>query len=181
MLECGLAERAGRQDDDPRIGRRRRGDCDQSGPQGPEERRQPVNLGVAVQAREDPGDHHPVLQRVAGSRRRLGPVGQRPAPALGVAGQVDGVGHQLLRAGDADLVARAQEAGVAVDQLGGQEPSPQQVARPVQVGQDQVEQLGPLYRPPLDTGPLAARKQHRYGVQVPSPGPSGRGARRRCR
>jgi hypothetical protein len=66
-----------------------------------------VYLGVAIQAREDPGDHHSVLQGVARARWGLGPVGQRPAPALAITGDIDRAGHQLLRAGDANLVTRA--------------------------------------------------------------------------
>ena len=71
------------------------------------------------------------------------------------------------------LVALAEEAAVAEDQLGGQQTSAQQLAGAVEVGEDQVEQLGPLDHAELDAGPLVAGQQHRDRVE--GPGGNGRG------
>ena len=175
VLEGGLAPRAGAEQHDPGIVGVGRGDVLERGPQRAEEGGEPVDLGVAVQAREHPGDDDPVLQGVARARRRLGAVGQHGAAARGVAGEVDGHSEQLLAAGHADLVALAQEAGVAEDQLGGQQPAAQQLAGAVEIGEDQVEQLGPLDHAELDAGPLVAGEQHRDRVEGPGSGRRGRG------
>ena len=132
-----------------------------------------MDLGVAVQAREHPGHDDAVFEGVARPRRRLGAVGQHGAAARGVADEVDGHVEKLLAAGHADLVALAEEAAVAKDQLGGQDTSAQQLAGAVEIGEDQVEQLGPLDYAELDAGPLVAGQQHRDRVE--GPGGSGRG------
>ncbi len=68
-------------------------------------------------------------------------------PAAVGAAQVEGGVEQLVLAGQADAVALAQEAGVAVDDLRREQPSASQLAGAVEVGEHEVEQLGPLSRP----------------------------------
>ncbi len=58
--------------------------------------------------------------------------------------------------GTRNLVALAEEAAVAKDELGGQQTSAQQLAGAVEIAEDQVEQFGPLDYADLDAGPLVA-------------------------
>ncbi len=167
MLEGGLAQRPGAEQHDAGILGIGRGHRLQGGPQGTEEGGQPVDLGIAVEAREHPGDDDPVLQRVPCARRRLGVVGQHRAATPRVAGEVHGDREQLLVARDADLVAWPQEAVVAQDHGGREQPPAQQLAGTVQIGEDQVQQLGPLHHAELDAGPLVAGQQHGDGVEGP--------------
>ena len=119
VLEGGLAPRTGAEQHDPGIIGARRRQFLQRRPQHAEERGQPVDLRVAVQAREHPRDDDAVLERVARARRCLGVVGEHGAATGAVAGEVDRGGEQLLAAGQADLVALTEEAGVPEHQLGG--------------------------------------------------------------
>ena len=64
---------------------------------------------------------------------------------------------------------------MAENELGGQQTSAQQLARAVEVGEDQVEQLGPLDHAALDAGPLVAGQQHRHRVERPGGNCRGRG------
>ncbi len=173
VFERGLAPRTGAEQHDARVVGVGRRDLLQRGAQGAEERGEAVHLGIAVEAGEDARDHHPVLERVARARRRLGVVGQHRAVTGAVTGEVDRGGEQLLVAGHPDLVARAQEAGVGEDELGRQHAAAEQVAWAVEIGEDQVEQLGALDHPELDGGPLVAGEQHRKRIEPP-----GRGSRR---
>ena len=61
-----------------------------------------------------------------------------------IAGEIGGGQEQLARVPQSHPVDGPHEAGMPVHDLGGQQPGREQLARPVQVGQDQVEQLGPL-------------------------------------
>jgi hypothetical protein len=133
-----------------------------------------VDLGVAVKAREDAGNNDTVLEGIASTRGRLGEVRQDAELARGIPHEVHGDIEELLTAGQANLVALAQEADVAENKLRRQHASAQQVAGTVQVGKDQVEQLGTLDHGELDTGPFLAGEQH--GHRVERPGGGGRGA-----
>ncbi len=121
--------------------------------------------------RKHPRDDDAVLQCVARSRRRLRAVGQHRTTARGVAGKVHGHSEQLLAARQVDVVALAEEAGVAEDQLGRQHPLPQQLAGAVEVGEDQVEQLGALDNAELDAGPFVARAAPGRGRRPRGPQP----------
>ena len=173
VLEGGLAGRAGGEHHDPRVVGRRRGDDLQRRSQHAEERRQPVHLGVPVHAGEHPGHHDSVLERIPRTRGRLSLVGQDGEAARGIPHEVDGGGEQLLAAGEADAVALADEAGVGEHHLRRQQPPAQQVATAVQVGEDEVQELGPLHHRPLDGGPLLAAQQHRQRVEGPGRGSRG--------
>ena len=89
------------------------------------------------------------------------------ATAARAAREVDSRSDQLLAAGHADLIALAQEAGVAEDELGWDQTAPQQLAWAVEIGQHEVEQLGALDDAELDSGPLFAREQHRNRIEAP--------------
>jgi hypothetical protein len=54
-------------------------------------------------------------------------------------------------------------------QLGRQETLAQQALRAVEVGQDQVEQLGALRETGFERLPLARREEQRQGIELPGP------------
>ena len=118
VLEGGLAPRPRREHHDARrLGGRGR-DVLQRGAQRAEERCEPVHVGVAVQVGQDAGDDDAVLERVPGPRRRLGAIGQHHPGAVVVAAEVDRGVEELVVAGQPDLVALAEEAGVPEHDLG---------------------------------------------------------------
>ena len=69
---------------------------------------------------------------------------------------------------EADLVNFAEEAGVAVDDFGWQEPALEQESRPVQVGQDEIEQFSPLDEPRLQRRPLRRLEDQRGSGRGPT-------------
>ena len=162
---------AGRQDDHPRVGEVAGGALQQRRAQGAEERLHPVQPGLAVELGQHPRQHPPVLHRVAQARRRLGPVGQHPPLAAVVAAQVGGGEHQRARVVGGLAGHDAQEPGVAVHDRRRQHALGQQPLRPVEVGEDGVEQLGALGQPDLQRRPLRGVDDERDGVQAPGAGP----------
>ncbi len=174
VLEGGLVVRAGAEDDDARIvDVGRRGGL-QRGAQRAEERREAVHARVAVERREHPLAHEPVLHRVARPRRGLRAVGEHDEPAVLAAPEVRRVVEELVLAGQADAVAGVQEARVPEHDLGRDEAAAQQLARAVEVREDEVEQLRALDDAGLDLGPLAGPEDDRHGVQAPPPAPAAR-------
>ena len=92
LLEIGRAPRARRQDADARfaaLAARL-----QAGAQFGEERRQALDVHVAVDGREGLRDDEPVLERVAGAGRRLRAVAEHPPAAVRPAADVGGVEPQ---------------------------------------------------------------------------------------
>ena len=167
MLERGLAQRARGEHDDAGIGGVGGSRVLQAAAEDAEERRQPLHLGVAVEAREHPGGHHPVLEGVARSRGCLRAVGEHHDGAVRRPGQVDGGHEELPRTGHAHLVARSQERRVTEHEGRRDQAALEQLAGAVEVGEDEIEELGPLVDPPLDGGPLLGRDDHRDGVDLP--------------
>ena len=95
MLEVRFVVRPGRQQHDPGLVVRLRRQRHQRVALSAEERRQPLNLAVAERFGQAAQQHDPVLERVAGARRRLRPVGEHPPLAVRRARQVDGVQVQV--------------------------------------------------------------------------------------
>ena len=60
---------------------------------------------------------------------------------------------------------------MAVDELDGQQTSTHEITRPVDIGEDQIEQLGPIDDTGFDGRPLRAREHDRDGVERPSASP----------
>ena len=168
VLEGGLVERTGRQHDDPRVLRSLRRDLLQRGAQHAEERRQTVDLRMAIEARQDTRDHGPVLERVAGAGGGLRAVADHRPAALLIASEIDGVAEQLLGTRQPDLIACAQKAVVAEHELGWQQAAAQQLPRTVEVLQDHAEQLRPLDHARLDRLPFAAGDDGRHRIEQPA-------------
>ena len=167
MLEVGLVVGAGGQEHDPGVVAVVGGDGAEGLAESPEEPGQAADLAVPEGLREHPGEDDPVLQRVARPRRGLGPVGQdveRPARTPADVGRVE---VEVTVAQDLEVVAGAEEIRMPEDQFGGQDPGGQEPSRAKQVGQDSVEQGGPLDQPRLDRGGVGRGDQERDRVQLP--------------
>jgi hypothetical protein len=106
-------------------GRQRR----QARAQGLEEARQAVHAGLAVQAREDPRKHDPVLQGIARTGGGLGAVTQHPHLSVRSPGQIRGIqGQRMVRQREA--VAGMEETALAEHQFRRQDALPEQVPGP---------------------------------------------------
>ncbi len=159
VLEVRFIERPGRQEHDARLGVPPRRDGREARAQVLEEEREPVHVRVAVEAREHAAHHDPVLERVAGPRRRLRAIREHPHAAVGSARDVRGIQDERVGTGGAQRMTGAKEPPVSVHELERQEALLDQVLRPVDVAQDQVQELGTLHEPPLDLAPLVALAQ----------------------
>ena len=137
----------------------------------PEEQGQPLHLAIAEDLGQHPREHDPVLQRVAGARGGLGPVRQDVeravrAPARRRRHRGGGSGCRgtfrpwqgRRKPGCPKTSSRAARRRCVSSRL-----------RPVQVGQDQVEQPGPLDQPGLDRRGVGRRDQERDRVELPGP------------
>ncbi len=168
LLESGLALGARGEQDDPGGLRGRRGDLLEAETHGVEERAEPVDLGLAVQHRQDAGDDAAVRHRVPGTRGRLDAVADHAPRPVRAAGQVRPAQEELAGAQRRDLVPRPQEPRVGVHDLHRQQARPDGLTRAVQVGEQPVEQQGPLGERLLDDRPLAL--VHEDGERVEAPG-----------
>ena len=83
VLEIGLVIGAGSQQDDPGIGSLLRRQTDQHLAERGEEGGQRLDVAVLEGVGQNPADHRPVFQRVAGPARRLRPVAQHPPAPIG--------------------------------------------------------------------------------------------------
>jgi hypothetical protein len=108
----------------------------------------------AEHAAEPPGDAHPVA-----------PDPPRP---IRRPGQVDGARHEP--AGDGQVGAGPEEAGVGVDDLGREDPGLDEPAGPVHVGEEQVEEAGPLAEARFERRPLRGAQQVGDRIEGPQRG-----------
>ena len=174
MLEIRLVVGARRQQHDQRTGALRctidhvlRRPAQQRLAQRIEERRQVLHMQFAEHLREDARDDQPVLQRVAGSRRRLGAIGDDPPVAVGRARQIGRVVEQVHAARRVDALHLMQVAAVAEDDRRRDRAGSQQVLRAVDVAQHAVQQVGALRDAGGDLFPFGGREQQRQGVDLP--------------
>ncbi len=167
VLKGGLVQRPWSEDDDPRIFDRAGRDLLKCGAQRAEEGRQAVHLRLTMKARQHARDHGAVLKRVTGAGRRLAAVGERHDVAALIAADVDRVEEQLLRSRQPHAVTGAQEARVPVDQLRRQQTAAQELTRPVDVLENEAEQLRPLNHAALNVLPLPAREHGRQRIEAP--------------
>ena len=176
MLERRLAPGPRREHDDARIVpiRRRLGSgIAQRHTKGAEERREPMHLGIAVQARKHPGDDDAVLQGVTRAGRSLRPVAHGDVATGNVPRNVRRV-HDEPRRGPStrtDLIARPKKARMAVDELDREETPTDEVTRSVEVGEDQIEQLGTIDDPGFDGRPLRAGEHDGQRIERPASSP----------
>ena len=88
---------------------------------------------------QHPRHHDAVFQGEAGPRRPLGAIAQHQPAAVGAAGEVAGVKVQIQVLRRGDPVAGEQEARMAEDQLGREQPALQKLLGTVEIGQDRVQ------------------------------------------
>ena len=118
---------------------------------------------AGYQARHDGA----VLQRVAGAGGCLGAVGEDPETAVGAPRKVRRIQGQARRRHARRDHAGAQEPGVRIHEIGGQQPIADQGTGAVEIGENEVEQLRALRQAGFDAGPFAAADQQRDGVESP--------------
>ena len=167
VFEVGFVERPGREDDHAGIvgvGRRVGGE---TGAHILKEQSQAVYMGVAEQAGEDLGHHRAVLQRIAGTGRRLSAVAEHPHLTVGAACQIRGIEDQRVRFLTGQRMAGTQETRVAINQCRRQQSAADQFARAIDVAQQQVEDFGALGKTGLYASPFLAGDQQRDGIQNP--------------
>ena len=104
LFEIGLAPRAGRQDADARPDALRA--RAQARAKLAKERRQPLDVHLAVEARKGLRDDEPVLQRIARARGRLRAVAEHPPAPVRPAADIGGVEAQPAPAGRRDAAHR---------------------------------------------------------------------------
>ena len=171
MLEVGLAQRAGGQDDHPGLVgavRRRPG---HPAPDGSEEAGQAFGSELAVQRRQHPREDGSVDQGVAQTGGGLDPVAEGSKLAPPVAGHVHRSEEQA-RTGAAHSHTGPEEAGMAEDQLGGDEPVGQQPTFPVDVGEHELEEGSPLGHGCFEAGPFGLVDDQWTRVEPPGPPPA---------
>ena len=82
VLEVGFAVRPGRHHHDARVGRAVRREAEQRLDRDLEEVGERPHAALVEHGRQRPSAHQPVLERVAGARRRLRAVGDHPPGAV---------------------------------------------------------------------------------------------------
>jgi hypothetical protein len=76
---------------------------------------------------------------------------------------------QVLTVARPETVTWAKELRVAQDHGSGQVPVAKQCLRPVEIGQDGIQQAGALDQSLLQHAPFVRADQHRHEIQVPGP------------
>ena len=123
VLEVGFAVRPGRQHHDARVGGPVRRQAEQRLDRHVEEVGERAHAALVEHRGQRAPAHQPVLERVAGARRRLRAVRDHPPGAVRRPGDVHRVVVQVDAARRHDAVARAQEAGLSKTSSGGTWPS----------------------------------------------------------
>ena len=167
LLEVGLAERAGGEQADPRVGAA--GRAGQPLAKLAEERRQPGDVHVLVEIRKRPREHEPVLERGPGAGRRLGAVAEDPPAAVGPPADVTGVEPEPAAPRRRHALHRPQVVRAAGDDRGRQGARGHERVRTVDVGEDAVHQFGPLGDARGDLAPVALGDEERDVGQRPRP------------
>ena len=165
LLEIGLAVGARRQDTDAWIAARRR--LGQAIAEGAEEGRQSLDVGGVVEAGIGPRHHQPVLQRIAGARRRLGTVVQHPPAPIRAPADVDGEQVEPAPARRLDPAHGADVVGAAGDGGGRQMALGDQPRLAVEVAQQGLHESGALLHAGDDLGPLPGAQQQWQRIDRP--------------
>ncbi len=120
---------------------------------------------------EDVGEDDAVLQGVAVAGGALGAVGEDEPAAVRAAHEVAGQMGKPAAAGRGDAGCGAEEARVGVEDAGRQKASLDECLRPVEVGQDGVEQTRPLVEAGADMEPFVLAEEE--GEDIEGPGAAG--------
>ena len=166
VLEVGLVERAGREDDCQRrfaLGRV----AQQILALRDENAAERPHAEVVVQLRKDARHDVAVLQRIAGSRGGLGAIRQSPPGAVRRARHVDRVDVQPAVAGHGYAVAGPQKIRMSERQLRRHQAGAQQLLRAVQIGEQGIQESGTLLHPEFYLPPLRGGQQQRQRIEHP--------------
>ena len=139
VLEIGLVHRPGREQADARVVLAV--EREQLGLERLEERRDALDARGAVDVGNGARQREPVLDGVAGARRRLRAIAEHPPAAVGAAADIDGIEAQMRAARRRDADQRPQEFRIAGDQRGRQAAVADERAGTVGVGQHGFEQV----------------------------------------
>ena len=177
MLEIGFVIGTGGQQYDPglaarpaRPGGRGCGGAGERLAQRPEKTRHALDRLGAERVRQAARQHHTVFQRVAGTGRRLGPVVEHDPAAVGHAAQIEGGQMQLHPVRRLNAMTGPEEARIGEQQRRRQGAVLQDFLRPVEIGQQPVEQAGTLGQAGLDLAPFRRRHDRGQGIERPGPG-----------
>ena len=168
VLEIGRARRPWALQSDAGIFPARRQPLEHAA-EGDEKGGQSLDMALAKHSRQQPRHHQPVFQTVAEAVRHAGPVSQHGPVSLTIARHHRGMEMEAAAAGRHSAVAAAQKAGMREDHLGGNQPFADHMLRSVEIGQEAVEQPGPLSDPPRENLPVGCRHHQRNGIKHPRP------------
>ena len=169
VLEIRLVVGPGGEQPDAGIVAVARGERAQRVAQALEEAREPLHPALAEGLGQRARDHQPVLECVSGARGCLGPVGEHPPLSVRRAREVGGVELEPAASLEPRPVTRPQVARVREDQPRRQQPLAQQPLRPIEIGEDRVEQPRPLGERRAHRLPLGFGRDQRDGIQLPGP------------
>ena len=117
--------------------------------------------------RQNAREHTTILHDKTQARGRLGAVRQHAPDAVGPAREVGGVELQVVVAGHAHRLARAQVNGIGEDQRGRDEAISNEAMDAVEIAEDQVEQARPLDEASRQFPPFFGGKDEGDEIQVP--------------
>ena len=169
VLEVGFVVRARREQHDLRRSVATRRPAQQRVAQRGEERREALHMQLAKHLRKDARDDEPVLERVAGTRRRLRAIARDPPVPVGRAREVGGVVQQVHAARRTNALHLMQITAVAEHHRRRDRARAQQLLWAVDVGQHAVQQIGALRDAGFDDVPFGGRQQQRQRVDFPWP------------
>ena len=93
---------------------------------------------------EDAGENVAIFEGVTDSAGGLGAVGHYPPLAIGGAGEIDSVEGKKSSMGGTHAVARAKKSAIGLEQCWGNNAFVEKLLGSVDIGEDEVEQAGPL-------------------------------------
>ena len=124
---------------------------------------------IAKDFRDDAREVAAVLQHIPQTARLVGAVRQHAPYPVGAAHQVGGVDVQVFhrRPVGARDAAGPQERRIAIDEFGRNRARAQQCPRPMDVGQNRLDQPRPLRQPRLQPREFLGRQDQGDGVAAP--------------
>ena len=167
LLEIGFVERTRRQQADARIRSLRHRHEAQT--ESLEERREPLDIHVAVKRRKSARQDQAIGQRIAGARWRLGAIAENPPAPVRAPADVGSVNMQEFIARRLHADQGMQKVGAAGDRGRRQIARSDQLALAINIGEDPLHQLHALLDPLCDLTPFAGVYEQRHMGQRPGP------------
>ena len=166
VFEVGLVERTWREDHG--HGRVRPfGRAQQARPQAGEEPAHRSHAQLLTHLGVNAGNDLAVFQGVARTRGRLGAVAQHPPATIRRPRQVHGIEVQPGSIRWSRTATGPKVVGVAEDQLRRNAAVGDQFLRAIEIGQQRIEQVGPLQHARFDLPPLRPRNEEGQRIEHP--------------